>query len=40
MDDLLSELDVNRKELIMDHISNYEQCIATTVEPNLVAELK
>ena len=40
MDDLLSELDVNRKELIMDHISNYEQCIATTAEPNLVAELK
>lgn len=40
MDDLLSELDVDRKELIMDHISNYEQCIATTAEPNLISELK
>ena len=39
MDDLLSELDVNRKKLVMDYISNYEQCIATSAETNLEINL-
>ncbi|MFL2756228.1 MAG: DNA replication/repair protein RecF [Dehalococcoidia bacterium] len=39
MDDLLSELDINRKKLVMDHISSYEQCIATTAEPNIESDL-
>ena len=39
MDDLLSELDVHRKKLVMDYISNYEQCIATSAETNLEINL-
>ena len=37
LDDVLSELDERRRELVLDRVSGYEQCLMTTAELGAVA---
>ena len=36
LDDVLSELDPNRRALVLEHVSKYEQCLITTAAPESV----
>ena len=36
LDDVLSELDPTRRNLVLEHVSKYEQCLFTTADPESV----
>ena len=37
LDDVLSELDPRRRELVMERVADYDQCLMTTAEPDALA---